>query len=246
MIRTIVVDDEKNGRENLKGFLDTYCKEVAVIAEACSATDAIRLIEKLRPDLLFLDIEMPEGNGFEVLRHFDDPSFQVIFVTAYNQYAIQAIRFSALDYLLKPINIIELQAAVKRFNKQNHDYFKQIELFKSNYFQPSSEKKIALTFADKIEFVSIPRIIKCKGEGSYTHFFTEDGKEFIASKPLSEFEKLLKDFHFARTHKAWVVNVSHVESFIKTEGGHLKMTDGTIVPVSRRKKDTVLAILGKK
>jgi two-component system LytT family response regulator len=241
MIRSVLIDDEANGRENLRGILEKYCPEVTVVAEANSALTGIGAINQHQPDLVFLDIEMPEGNGFKVLEFFDKPTFGVIFVTAYDHYAIQAIRFSAIDYLLKPINIIELKNAVDRFkNRRKEQGELLMQQFKQNWLTETALKKLALPTADKIEFREVQTIVRCEGEVNYTHFFFTDGSKLLISRSLIEFEEILEGFGFIRTHKTHLVNLVHVKSFNKADGCSLTMSNGQSVPVSRRRKDYIL------
>ena len=242
-IKTIIVDDEQNGRENLRGVLAKYCPEVHVAAEADSALAAIDIVQEHKPELVFLDIEMPGGNGFKVLDFFKNPDFKVIFVTAYDQYAIQAIRFAALDYILKPIDAVKLKEAVHRFVEAREMEDLRLEQFMKNSELNDQNKKIALPFTDKIEYVEIKNIIHCQGEANYTRIFLNTPKELLVSKPLIEIEELLMGFGFIRTHKTHVINKKHVRSFIKTDGGYLKMSNGISVPVSRRKRESVLSEL---
>jgi len=244
-IKALIVDDEKHSRENLRGVLEKYCPEIIIVGEADSAISAIEKIQELHPDVIFLDIEMPGGNGFKVLDFFRKPDFKVIFVTAYDQYAIQAIKFSALDYILKPIDAIIVKEAVDRFVAFHEENDIRLEQFLKNKELNTDSKKIALTFSDKIDYVEVKHIIQCKGEGNYTRIILSCGKEHLLSKPLIDFEEILNGYGFIRTHKAHVVNLSHVSTFIKSDGGYLKMTDGTSVPVSRRKKEFVLDELKK-
>jgi len=238
-IKVLIVDDEINGRENLRAVLQTYCPEVEIVGEANSAMSAIELIQELKPSLLFLDIEMPGGDGFKVLEFFKKPNFQVVFVTAYDQYAIKAIRFSALDYILKPIDIMLVKAAIDR-HQQAKEEDTRLQQFIDNKQLPNSNKRIALPLVDKIHFVEVQHIISCKGEGSYTTIFTTEGKKYLVSKPLIEYEDILADYGFLRTHKSHIVNRSHISTFIKSDGGYLLMSDGSNIPVSRRKKEAVL------
>lgn len=241
MINAIIIDDEANGRENLKGALEKYCPEVTVVGEAGSALAGIDAINLHHPDLVFLDIEMPEGSGFKVLEFFERPTFGVIFVTAYDQYAIRAIRFSAIDYLLKPINIIELKNAVDRFcNRRKEQSDMLMQQFKQNWMMDSSSKKIALPTADRIEFREVQSIVRCEGEGNYTHFIFIDGSKLLISRSLVEFEEILEGFGFIRTHKTHLVNQQHIKTFNKTDGCSLTMSNGNSVPVSRRRKEIIL------
>ena len=239
-IQAILVDDEKNGRENLRGLLNQYCPEVLLVAEAQNAIQAIDLIREHQPELVFLDIEMPGGNGFKVLEFFKEPQFSVIFVTAYDHYAIQAIRFSALDYILKPIDVTLLRSAVDRFVEQKSTDDRRLEQFLKNESRTNGNKRIALPMTDKIDYIEINAIIKCQGEANYTRFYLTGGKEYLVSKSLVEYEEILNGFGFIRTHKSFVVNLAHIVSFVKADGGYLLMSDQSSVPVSRRKKELVL------
>lgn len=243
LINSIVVDDERNGRENLIGLLKRHCPEIAIVAEASSSTEAISKIEEQRPQLVFLDIEMPGKNGFEVLNHFDTPGFKVIFVTAYDQFAIQAIRFSALDYLLKPIDVTELRMAVDRFHNKKDKADQRLDVFKNNKSVSSEERRIAIPSNDKIDFVKIKDIVTCKGEGGYTRITLYDSPELFTSKPLIYYEELLEGFNFLRTHKAYLINTTHVVSYVKSDGGFIQMSNEQIIPVSRRRRDQVLSNL---
>lgn len=241
MIKAIIIDDEANGRENLRGAIEKYCTEVVVVGDAGSALAGIEEINKHHPDLVFLDIEMPEGNGFTVLEFFERPAFGVIFVTAYDHYAIQAIRFSAIDYLLKPINIIELRNAVDRFcNRRKEQSALMMEQFKHNWSRDTSSKKIALPTAERIEFREVQSIVRCEGEGNYTRFYFTDGSKLLISRSLVEFEEILEGFGFIRTHKTHLVNQMHIKAFNKADGCSLTMSNGQEVPVSRRRKEVIL------
>jgi two-component system LytT family response regulator len=240
-IKAIIIDDETNGRENLRGVLEKYCPDVSVVAETGSALTGIEAINRHHPDLVFLDIEMPDGNGFKVLEFFDKPTFGVIFVTAYDQFAIQAIRFSAIDYLLKPINIIELKNAVDRFrNRKKEQSELLMQQFKQNRLVELPSKKIALPTAERIEFREVNSIVRCEGEGNYTHFIFIDGSKLLISRSLVEFEEILEGFDFLRTHKTHLVNLAHIKAFNKTDGCSLTMSNGNNVPVSRRRKELIL------
>ncbi|MCF8357933.1 MAG: LytTR family DNA-binding domain-containing protein [Prolixibacteraceae bacterium] len=240
-IKAIIIDDEQNGRENLRGAIEKFCPEIEVMAEAGSAISGIEAIQEHNPDLVFLDIEMPGGNGFKVLEFFDRPKFGVIFVTAYDQYAIQAIRFSAIDYLLKPLNVIDLKNAVDRFiHRQKEQTELLLSQFKQNNSRQTANKKIALPTTDKIEFHEIKTILRCEGEINYTNFHFTNGSKLLISKTLAEFEEILEPYGFVRTHKTHMVNLQHVKTFNKADGCSLTLTNGTSVPVSRRRKMYVL------
>lgn len=239
-IKAILVDDELNSRKNLAGLLQKHCPEIKVIGETASAIEAINAIESQKPDLVFLDIEMPGGNGFEVLDYFKNPSFYVIFVTAYDQYAIQAIRFAALDYILKPIDALKIKSALQLYSKRKEAINERVSQFLKNKNLPAENKKIALPFSDKIEFVEVKDIVKCQGETNYTRIYLADGKMHMVSKSLIEYEEILAEFGFIRTHKSFIVNKIHITSFVKNDGGYLLLSDKSNVPVSRRRKEYVL------
>ena len=244
-IKTIIVDDEKHGRENLTGILTEHCPEIQILGEANSVDNAIVLIEKQMPDLVFLDIEMPGKNGFQLLEHFNDFRFEVIFVTAYGNYAIKAIRFSAADYILKPINYHELMVAVEKVatriqQKQENLRMKQLVY---NLSQPTNPR-IGLPTSDRIEFVETQKIIRCQGEGNYTHIYFENNKHLLVAKTLVEFEELLDEHHFARVHKTHLVNMKHVVAYLKNDGGMLELTNGEKIGISRRRKEIVLNKIG--
>ena len=243
-IKSIIVDDEKHGRENLTGILKEFCSNVELLGEANSVETAIPLIKTKNPDLVFLDIEMPRANGFQLLEHFKDVPFEVIFVTAYGNYAIKAIRFSASDYLLKPINSKDLKTAVDRValriqQKQENQRMKQLVY---NINQPNNPR-IGLPTADRIEFVEVNKIIRCKGEGNYTHIYFEGNKHLLVAKTLVEFEDLLQEYSFIRVHKTHLVNLKHVVAYVKKDGGILQLSNNDELAVSRRRKDYVQQML---
>ena len=240
-IKAIIVDDERSGRENLSGLLTEHCLQVEVIAQAIDVASAIKLIEEFKPQLVFLDIEMPGGNGFSLLEHFREYSFEVIFVTAYDSYAIKAIRFSASDYILKPINLFELKVAVENVvnriqEKTENEQLKQLY---HNIKYPRNPK-IGLPTNDRIEFVDVGHIIRCQGESNYTHIHFENRKPLLVAKTLVDFEDLLREHSFVRVHKTHLVNMRHVSAYARNDGGSLILTNGDEVIISRRRKELVL------
>lgn len=241
IIRSLIVDDEKNGRENLAGLLRTHCPQVQVVSEATSVEEAVAAIGQFHPQLVFLDIEMPGGNGFQLLEHFKDFSFEVIFVTAYDNYVLKAIRFSASDYILKPINLNELTAAVGKVSQRVREKTEneRIRQLHQNTLHPINPK-IGLPTGDRVEFVEVKSIIRCQGESNYTHFYFTDRKPLLVAKTLIEFEELLADYQFIRVHKTHLVNLNHVTSFTKNDGGILFLSNGDSVGISRRRKEFVL------
>jgi two-component system LytT family response regulator len=246
MINAIIVEDEKHSRETLSGLLKLYCKNVNVIAEADGMMAGIKAIKKHKPDLIFLDIQMPDGSGFRLLESLDEIDFGIIFTTAFDQFAIKAIKFSAIDYLLKPIFPDDLVAAVKKAEElqDERNTRKSVEVLLENMKRPEAEPpKIVLSTAERINVVKVQDIIRCESDNYYTLFFFSNGTKLLVSKTLKENEELLKDYNFIRPHKSHLINVMYIKSFNKQEGGYILLTDGSRVPVSRRKKEMIVDII---
>jgi two-component system LytT family response regulator len=243
-IKSIIVDDESKSRNNLKQLLSEYCPAVEVIAEADSAANALILIAELQPDLLFLDIEMGELSGFDLLKLLNGKqTFELIFVTAYDNYGIQAVKACAIDYLLKPINILELSNAVDQAIKQigpkrENERLKELV---ANIDRKDDEQKIAVPLADKIEFIAVSKIVRLEAEGNYTHFYLDGQKHFLVCKTLKEYQELLESHQFIRSHQSHLINYRKIAAYIKTDGGYIAMEDGSRVPISRQKREEVLA-----
>lgn len=246
-IKAIIVEDEKNNRENLSKILSEYCPKVELVAECASAIEGRKAIAKFQPDLVFLDIEMPGGNGFSLLESIDEIDFEVIFVTAFDHYGIKAVKFCALDYLLKPIDILELSKAVEKVESRIAEKSENLRMkaLLSNRQLENINPKIALPLSDKIEFIEISSIIRCEGEGNYTHIYLKSGDTILASKTLKEFDELLTDHNFLRTHQSHLINLNEVKSYIKSDGGYIKMKDNTSVSISRQRREMVLEKLKK-
>lgn len=245
-IGAIIVDDEERHHETLNKMLTNFCPEIQLLGDAFNVKEAINLIDEKSPQLIFLDIEMPGGNGFTLFEHFDDPPFEVIFTTAHDLYAINAIKYAALDYLMKPVNIRELQEAVARATKiisksENTSSNQKIDVLKSNLkLEDKRLTKIALPSSDGIDFIEAEAIIRAEAERSYSNFYLENGKKILVSKPLKEYEALLEQCNFFRVHKSHMINLTHIEKYIKGKGGYVIMKDGSHVDVSVRKKDDLL------
>jgi len=249
-LRTIIVEDELGGRNALKAILKN-CEEITLIGEASNAIEAKDLIVSLKPDLLLLDIEMPFKNGFDLLSEIIDRTFDVIFTTAYDSYSIRAIRFSAIDYLLKPVDPDELSDAVARvFEKKKHNSYQpqlQIENLLDNLKSINKQNfKLSLPTAEGTLFIPIEDIVRCESDANYTRFFFKDGtKPVVVSKTLKEFEELLNDYGFCRVHNSHMINLKFIRRYIRGEGGIVVMLDGTEVEVSRRKKEIFQKALEK-
>lgn len=249
MIKAILIDDEPINNINLKHLLARHCAEVEVIATATNAEEAKQQISDLQPQLVFLDIQMPLKNGFDLLRELPALNFELIFVTAFDQYGIQAIKFAAIDYLLKPVNGIELQDAVKKASinierkKQNSQLEFLVDLLRKE--KPKEDIRIALASIKETRFVQAADIVRCESSNSYTTVHLNGGEKIIVSVPIIHYDEMLSPHGFLRSHQSHLVNRSYVKSLVKESGGFLVMKDGTEVPVSRHKRDEVKAGLVK-
>jgi two-component system LytT family response regulator len=241
MIKTILVDDEPRGLNSLKKMLEHNCPEVKIIAECQDALSAIEKINLLEPQLVFLDISMPGKNGFDLLNEIDDIGFEIIFVTAHNDYTLQAFRYSAIDYLMKPVDEDMLTDAVKRASKRittdttrsNIDTF----LYNLGKVKDPHEMKLCIPDIHGFQVIRLSEIIFCKAETSYTVFYLTDGQQHTSSRAIVEYELLLNDSGFCRIHKSFLVNLAHVKEYQKGEGGVIILTNKNEVEVSRRKKE---------
>jgi two-component system, LytTR family, response regulator len=245
MIKAIIIDDEMHCRKTLSISLKEFCPDVQVL-ELCDNGEAgVEAIKKLKPDLVFLDIEMPRMNGFEMLEQFSEIPFAVIFTTGYDQYAIKAIRFSALDYLLKPIDPKELVAAVHKVQVQkNPPFSEQFRLLMDQIQRKETGfTKIAVPTSEGFELILADQLIRCEAHSNYTHLFLKNSARIIACRTLKEMEEQLHDFnYFLRVHHSYIVNLNEVTKYIRGEGGYLVMADGSTVNVSHSRKDALLKL----
>lgn len=247
-MRAILVDDEIANLENLKILLNKHCPSIKVVASAANIDDAFAQVNLHHPDLLFLDIQMGKTTGFDLLNLLTEKTFEVVFVTAYDNYGIQAVKFAALDYLLKPVDPEELKAAVGkaeiRFkNKINGEQLNfLLGQIKKN---ESGSPKIALPQQHEIRYVQVDDIIRCVADNTYTFFFLSNGDKILISKPLKEYSDLLKPQGFVRSHQSHLVNPKFVKSWLKEDGGTLLMNNGDKIPVSKPNREMVKEMLGK-
>jgi two-component system LytT family response regulator len=242
MYKAVIVDDEQDAIESIKLILSENFDNIEVVATAQSVDDARRAILTSQPDIVFLDIEMPGGSGFEVLEGISDRNFHVIFVTAYNQYAIKAFKYSAIDYILKPIDIDEFVNAVCKVKNHNSVQVEdKINLLLENV-KTTKPDKIALSTSESIEFVKIAEIVQILAEGSYSTLKLLDQSELVVSKNLGEFESLLEDHPFYRPHQSHLINLLHVKK-ITRQGNEIVMDDGSVAFLSRRKKNQFLELM---
>lgn len=247
MIEAIIIDDEKPGIETLLWELNTHCPEVTVVAKCSSARAGLAAIKKHGPDVIFLDIEMPQMNGFEMLQRLERPAFEVIITTAYDRYAVKAFKASAIDYLLKPIDKNELITAVQKVMQKREKQSaiqQQMEVLFRNLQHPSVPfSNIVLPSAQGLEFIAAGDILHCRSDSNYTHIFLCNKQSVVVSKTLKEIGQMLSGHPFFRVHHSHLVNVQHVKKYIKGEGGYVVMEDGTSVNVSRSRKDAFLNFL---
>jgi two-component system LytT family response regulator len=245
MKTAIIIDDEWKGRMALSQKLNDYCSDVRLIGEAENGEEGIKLIERLKPDIVFLDIEMPRMDGFDMLLRVPQKNFDLIFTTAYDQYAIKAIKYAAFDYLLKPIDIEELKIAVSKSNAQNRNTEKKLEVLDQNLRGKALLNKIAIPSIDGLLFFNITDIVHLEASNNYTSIYFINHPKLLASKTLKDFEDLLPADIFFRSHHSHLVNLNYIKKYIKGDGGQIELQDGTYVDVARRKKDEFLKVIGQ-
>jgi len=244
MLRTIIIDDEPNARQVIANILELYCDNVEVIGQAENVKTGIRIIKKLKPDLVLLDIQMPDGSGFDLLKQIDNINFNFIFITAHEQYAIKAIKLSALDYVLKPINANELIDAIEKaelYPPKYEDINTKLENYQTNINRSNPDKRISINTTDSVYSIKIKDITYCKSDKNYTELFLKEKRKLLISKTLKEFETLLSEYGFYRVHQSYLVNMKYVSRFAKMGlGGNVILDDGIVIPVSSRKREGFL------
>jgi two-component system LytT family response regulator len=244
MLRAVIVDGEINAVHSLKWEIEHFCQGIEVCETFTDPVEAVSGINYLKPDCVFLDIERPQIDGFQLLERLTFRNFDLIFTTAFDTYALRAFKESAIDYLLKPVDSDDLQKAVKRIKANKSTDSLGADLAKMlRDIEGKKISKIPLSFVDKTIFVRTENIIYCKSDGNYTHIFLKDQKNQILSKKIKEVEALINKPEFFRTHHSYLVNLSYVREFIKSDGQYLVLEDGSSVPVSRSKKAKLMEIL---
>ncbi len=246
-MRTVLIDDDPVVRDNLKTLLSIYAKECEVVGEADGIKTGLACLNEFEPDLLLLDVEMKDGTGFDLLALYGQLDFKVIFVTGHDTYAIRAFKYSAVDYLLKPVDPEDLLRALNKarsaitVEEQNVSVSNLV----ANKGKSEAEQKILLKDAETVYLIAVKEIIRCESETNYTRFFLEDGRKLMISKTLKEYEFLFEDQPFFRTHQSHLVNLSHFDRYEKRDGGLVHLKDGSTVPVAVRKKDALMQALEK-
>jgi two-component system LytT family response regulator len=247
MLRTIIIDDEQSVRKSLEKVLRNNCPQVKLVAEADGVESGVKAIRKYHPDLILLDIKMDDGTGFDLMKQLEPVDFKVIFITAYDQFAIKAIKFSALDYLLKPIDPDDLAEAVKKAEKLVVNQLNQQLGTLAHNMQTLdvSKKKIILKTFDNIHLVKLHDIVYCECQDNYTNFHLLNEKKILVSITLKEYDEMLSEFGFFRIHKSYLINLIHINRFEKAEGGAIVMENEVKLPVASRKKEQLLEMIQK-
>ena len=247
MLRAIVIDDVDSIRTKNIDLIKSHCPNIAIIGQANSVKSGISLIKQIVPNLVFLDVEMPDGTGFDLLQMLNPIQFKVIFITGYEDFAIRAFRFSAIDYLLKPLDPIELVEAVNKAEESMHKEVLELKLntLFSNLERPKNLQKLVLKTAEKIYSVNIQDIINCESDKNYTTFYFINAPKLVVSTTLKEYETLLKPFNFFRAHQSHLINMLYFDHFIKTDGGNtIVMKNKNKIPLATRKKEEFLTLIG--
>jgi two-component system LytT family response regulator len=243
-MNAIIIDDETQARKALLQEINFNCPYVQILAEAYDVKSGIKAIIQYQPELVFLDVQLTDGLGFDILDALENTNFRVIFTTAYSEYALKAIKFSALDYLLKPINGEELKDAVEKLRNSKNDLYQlQLQNFFQNQERQNPNKRIALNTSEGIHIFELKDIVRCTSEGNYTNFFFTNGKKLLIAKTLKETEELLSPYQFERIHKSHIINLDHLVSYLNKDNGYVIMSDHSEITVSQRKKSNFLSTL---
>ena len=246
MIKAVIIDDEPAMQEVSSFLLSEYFPEIEQVGIANSVKSGIDLILEQNPDLVLLDIELTDGNSFQILQKLKPYNFKVVFITGHNSYAIKAIKFSALDYILKPVNEVEFQQAIQRAVEQinsNDDVTKQTEVLMDSYKKETQSKKLVLKTTESLHIIDISDIQFCRSDNSYTTFYLIDGEKIVVSKSIKEYSELLTEYGFFRPHQSFLVNLNHVKKIDKLDGGFIIMKNKKEIPVSTRQKKYLINLL---
>lgn len=243
MLNVIIVEDEHHNRENLKALLNEVPGSINLLGEAATKSEAVALIKGLKPDLVLMDIELTEGTGFDVLGELPKGGFEVVFTTAFEHYALKAIKFSSIDYLLKPINQEELNEAIGKARQKKDEVMqkRQLELLLASLDQKQEQRNICLSTSEGIEFIKTAEILYCEASGSYTHFHLKDNHKLLVSKNLKEYSLLLDDQDFMRVHNSFLINLKEVKRYVKSDGGYILMNNEANIPISGKKREEFLS-----
>jgi two-component system LytT family response regulator len=247
-LKTVIIDDEQDAVDFISTIIAEYCPSLDPVGKAFNVIQGTKVIKEHKPDLVFLDVEMPNGTGFDLLAQFPEKEFDVIFITAFNHYAIKAIKFSAVDYILKPININEFIEAVtkvvKKRSQRSSDNNDGLKILMENLRSPMPSR-LAIPTSDGMEYLNPKEIIRIEADRSYSWFYLNGNRKILVSKHLKEFQELLGDRNFFRSHNSHLINLKFVKKFIRKEGGYIEMNDNSMIPISRSKKDIFLSHMAR-
>jgi two-component system LytT family response regulator len=247
-LKTVIIDDEQDAVDFISTIIAEYCPSLDPVGKAFNVIQGTKVIKENKPDLVFLDVEMPNGTGFDLLAQFPEKEFDVIFITAFNHYAIKAIKFSAVDYILKPININEFIEAVskvvKKRSQRSSDNNDGLKILMENLRSPMPSR-LAIPTSDGMEYLNPKEIIRIEADRSYSWFYLNGNRKILVSKHLKEFQELLGDRNFFRSHNSHLINLKFVKKFIRKEGGYIEMNDNSMIPISRSKKDIFLSHMAR-
>jgi len=245
-MKAIIIDDEPNAVDLLALRLAQIYPQIEVVAACTSSIKGVAAIREYHPDLVFLDIEMPQMNGFQVLEAVEDIPFSLVFVTAYDKFALKAFRYSAVDYLLKPIDTQELRQAIDKVEKQRKTSKEQVSHLRQQLsnIPKGFPEKIALPYQNGVTFVHLQEVVYCESDDSYTKFYLSDGQMYLVTKPLKEIQEILEGREFLRIHRQYLINLNHIKKFVKGEGAYVIMANGQSIPVSRLHKERLIEHFG--
>ena len=250
MISAIIIDDDKNLRNGMKGLLSLYAPEINIVGESDNVENGAKEILNKKPQVVFLDIQLTDGTGFDILENIAKVegkiNTNIVFITAHEKYAIKAFRFSALDFLLKPVDPDELQQVIKKIKKsiESSSNFSNIDLLLENISKKvDTFKRIALSTQDGIHLFDISDIIRCESKDNYTQFHIKNQKSILISKTLKEYDELLSEHGFERIHQSHLINIAYLKSYIKKDGGYILMSDGSNLPIAQRKRERLKELL---
>ena len=240
-MKALIIDDEDNARATLRAMLEEFFREIVIVGEASSPSQAVQLIDEKKPELVFLDIQMQEGTGFDVLEALGSRNFQIVFISAHKQHAFDSFRFDAADYLLKPVRIKDLRAAIEKAkdNLASKPELNDKAMLRHILFD-QEKTQLIIPELEGFSIIRLNEMVRCESSRNYTDFFLTDGRKLTASKSLKEFEEVLIGYGFIRIHKSHIVNIYLVEKYIKGRGGEIQMTDGAVLPVARDRKDQLM------
>lgn len=247
MIKAVIVDDQVEGLSNVKNMLKEHCPDIKVIAEASSVAEAVKMFKNpdIKPDVAFLDIHLDDGLIFEALNQLKAVNFEIVFVTAYEKYAIKACQYASIGFIMKPIDADELLDAVSRMPENSEEIQQRYEMFSKVYNNPNAFEKLSIAALDGIYFVHIRDVLRLEAEDNYTHIFLKNGSKITASRTIKWYEELLEPMNFYRVHKRHVINLNYMQKFVKGDGGYLVMDDGMNIEVSRRRRPAFMEQMRK-